>query len=63
MTDIQQEIATFTAKLAKATHDLSEDYKKLSPEAQQIIEGGAKRFLNGYSFVNVLSYLSGQTQK
>lgn len=60
MTNIEHEIATFMAKLAKATNDLSEDYKKLSPEAQQIIERGAKRFLNGYSFLNVLSYLSGQ---
>ena len=54
MTNIEHEIATFMAKLAKATHDINEDYKKLSPEAQHIIEREAKHFLNDYSFANVL---------
>lgn len=63
MTDVQQEIINFTAKLAKAAHDINDEYMKLSPEAKHAIESGAAAILNGFSLANVLSLLSGQAQK
>ena len=63
MTNIEQEIINFTAKLAKAAHDVNDEYMKLSPEAKRAVENGVAAILNGFSLANVLSQLSGQAQK
>ena len=63
MTNVQQEIVNFTAKLAKAAQDVNDEYMKLSPEAKHAVESGVAAILNGFSLTNVLSLLSGQAQK